>query len=130
GKAFDVPAEFFTGLQAAHDLANAREPDPAVERRARLQQSFPVREMIKRGWFEDSDTQMLDAQIARFFKVASLNAVPHMSHAAKKTHYDDTPPAQLAWLFRVRQLAEAITAAPYSEKKLRDAVEQMSLLRA
>jgi len=86
--------------------------------------------MIKRGWFEDSDTQMLDAQIARFFKVASLNAVPHMSHAAKKTHYDDTPPAQLAWLFRVRQLAEAITAAPYSEKKLRDAVEQMSLLRA
>jgi HTH-type transcriptional regulator/antitoxin HigA len=130
GKAFDVPAELFTNLQAAHDLARAREPDPAVERRARLQRSYPVREMIKRGWFEDSDSEMLDAQIARFFKVANLNAVPHMSHAAKKSHYDDTPPAQLAWLFRARQLAESIVVAPYSEKKLREAVGEMSALRA
>jgi HTH-type transcriptional regulator/antitoxin HigA len=131
GKAFDVPAEFFTNLQAAYDLSKAGDPDPAVERRARLQERFPIREMIKRGWFEASDSELLDVQIARFFNVSSLDDVPHMmSHAAKKTYYDETPPAQLAWLFRVRQLARSVSVAPYSEKKLREAVEKMATLRA
>src|SRR4051794_1751968 len=55
GKAFDVPAEFFANLQNAYDLARAREPDPAVARKARLQNCYPIREMIKRGWLVDSD---------------------------------------------------------------------------
>lgn len=129
GKAFDVPAEFFTNLQAAYDLAQAGEPDPSVERRARLQEHFPIRDMMKRGWLEDADSEMLDVQIARFFKVKTLDQVPHMSYAAKKTHYDDTPPAQLAWLFRVRQIAESMTVPAYSESKLRSAIEQMKELR-
>lgn len=129
GKAFDVPAEFFTNLQAAYDLAKASEPDPAVERRARLQERFPIRDMIKRGWLEEADSEMLDVQIARFFKVKTLENVPHMSYAAKKTHYDETPAAQLAWLFRVRQIAEAMTVPAYSEAKLRAAIERMKELR-
>src|SRR5579883_600220 len=48
GKAFDVPAEFFANLQKAYDLSRARDPDPNVERKARLQSVYPVREMIKR----------------------------------------------------------------------------------
>ena len=50
GEAFDVPPEFFANLQNAYALAKAREPDPGVKRRARLQDCYPVREMIKRGW--------------------------------------------------------------------------------
>src|SRR5258708_946105 len=65
GDAFDVPAEFFANLQKAFDLAQARDPDPDIARRARLQSSYPVREMIKRGWLEDTDGTMLEIQMAR-----------------------------------------------------------------
>lgn len=130
GKAFDVPAEFFTNLQAAYDLSKAREPDPSVERRAKLQEHFPIRDMIKRGWLEESDSEMLDLQISRFFNAKTLADVPHMRHAAKKAKYDETPPAQLAWLFRVRQIAESIAAPAYAEKRLRACVLELSKLRA
>jgi HTH-type transcriptional regulator/antitoxin HigA len=65
---------------------------------------------------------MLEVQMARFFGVANANDIPHLDHAAKKTHYDETPPAQLAWLFRVRQIARTMVVPKYSEKALRDAL--------
>src|SRR5205823_1144921 len=49
GDAFDVPAELFLNLQKSYELAQARDPDPGVAKRARLQSRYPVREMIKRG---------------------------------------------------------------------------------
>ena len=69
-------------------------------------------------------------QMSRFFKVANSNEIPHvrMAYAAKKTHYDNVPPPQLAWLFRVRQIAEAMPSLPYSERKLRDAVARMKAM--
>jgi len=122
GDAFDVNPELFANLQRAYDMARAREPDPSVGRRARLQLAFPVREMIKRGWLQDTDAAMLEVQMAQFFEVANANDIPHLQHAARKTHYDETPPAQLAWLFRVRQIARSMTVIKYSEKALRDAL--------
>jgi HTH-type transcriptional regulator / antitoxin HigA len=126
--AFEVSPEFFANLQKAYDLSRAREPDPSVKRRARLQSSYPVREMIRRGWLEDTDAAMLELQMARFFEVANCNDIPHMPHAAKTTHYDDVPPSQLAWLFRVRQIARSIAAPPYSEKALREALGRLRRL--
>lgn len=128
-QAFDVPAEFFINLQTAYDLATAQEPDPSVQRRARLQEHYPIREMIKRGWLQESDSTMLDVQIARFFNVSGLDHVPHLRHAAKKTYYDETPPAQLAWLFRVRQIADSMAVPTYSEKRLREALAPLAGLR-
>lgn len=123
--AFDVHPELFANLQRAYDMARAREPDPGVARRARLQTAYPVREMIKRGWLEDTDAAMLEVQMARFFHVSSANKIPHLEHAAKKTHYERTPPAQLAWLFRVRQIAQAMVVPRYSEKALHDALMRL-----
>jgi HTH-type transcriptional regulator/antitoxin HigA len=59
GIAFDVPAAFFANLQTAFDLSQARDPDPGVARRARLQSAYPIREMIKRGWIEGTDDPAL-----------------------------------------------------------------------
>jgi HTH-type transcriptional regulator/antitoxin HigA len=128
GDAFEVSPEFFANLQKAYDLSRAREPDPSVKRRARLQSSYPVREMIKRGWLEDTDAVMLELQMARFFEVANCNDIPHIAHAAKKTHYDDVQPSQLAWLFRVRQIAKSVAAPAYSESALRDALGRFRYL--
>ena len=126
GDAFDVNPELFINLQRAYDMSHARSPDPGVARRAKLQSAYPVREMIKRGWLQDTDAAMLEAQMANFFEVKNAGDIPHMAFAAKKSHYDETPPTQLAWLFRVRQIAKAIAVPRYSEKALRDAV---SILR-
>lgn len=131
GDAFDVSPELFINLQSAYDMARAREPDPGVARRAKIQSSYPLREMIKRGWFEDTDAAMLEAQMVRFFRVSQLNDVPHFDHAAKKSnYYDEIPPSQLAWLFRVRQIAEATPVVKYSRDKLLDAVGRLKLLLA
>src|SRR5665213_292020 len=128
GDAFEVSPEFFANLQKAYDLARAREPDPSVKRRARLQSSYPVREMIKRGWLEDTDAVMLEVQMARFFGATSCDEIPYLAHAAKKSHYDDLPATQLAWLFRVRQIAKSVTVPAYSEKTLREALARMRYL--
>jgi HTH-type transcriptional regulator/antitoxin HigA len=126
GEAFDVSAEYFSNLQKAFEMANAREPDPAVARRALLQGSFPVREMIRRGWFVDTDVGMLEAQLMRFFRVNDLAHVPGMAHAAKKGgDYGDVSPAQLAWLYRVKQLSDEMVVPRYSESALRGAISAL-----
>ena len=48
--------------------------------------------------------------------------MPHieMAHAPKKTeYYNEIPPAQLSWLFRVRQIARTMVVKPYSAQLLR-----------
>jgi HTH-type transcriptional regulator / antitoxin HigA len=123
GEAFDVNPEFFANLQKIYDMSRAREPDPGVARRARLQSAYPVREMIRRGWLEDTDAAMLEAQMARFFEVPTAAEIPHIAHAAKKANYGAVPPAQLAWLFRVRHLAKSLATVPYSERALRGSLD-------
>ncbi|WP_417519838.1 HigA family addiction module antitoxin [Minwuia sp.] len=126
-KAFGISAEYFLNLQKAYELSVAREADPAIERRAKLQSVFPIREMIKREWFEDTqDISLLEAQVMRFFRTNALDQVPCLVHNAKKGgEYSETTPLQWAWLFRVMQIAEEIIVPAYSEKKLLAALAEM-----
>lgn len=129
GGAFDVSPEFFANLQKAYDLSQARDPDPNVVRKARLQSQYPIREMIKRGWLTDGNVALLEAQVVKFFDVPSLDDVPYLAHAAKKSTYDDVTPAQLAWLHRARQIAKEMPLKHhYSEKALREALNKLRQL--
>lgn len=128
GAAFDVHPDLFSNLQRSFDMSRAPEPDPGVSQRARLSSAYPVREMILRGWLKDTAADELEKQMAAFFEVSAANDIPHLSHAAKKTRYDEVLPEQLAWLFRVRQIARGIAIKPYSEKKLREALPQLHSL--
>ncbi len=126
GDAFGVPAQFFANLQSQYDLANAKEPDPAVRTRARLQQDWPVRDMIRRGWIQQDEASLLQLEVLRFFEIANEDRVePTVAFAAKKTHYDSASPQQLAWVYRVRQLARQQVVAPYSEAKLRSVLSRL-----
>ena len=127
--AFDVPPEFFTNLQKAYELSQARDADPNVVRKARLQSQYPIREMIKRGWLTDANVALLEAQMVHFFDVPSLDDVPYLAHAAKKANYDKVTPSQLAWLYRARQIAKEMPLKHhYSEKALREALGKLRLL--
>lgn len=123
------PAEI-ARVQAAWDVRMADDPDPAITVRARILSRYPLREMVKRGWVDPDHGQgTLEEQICRFFDVSDLDEIPHLSHSAKKTRYDEIPPEQLAWLFRVKAIAEEMTAAPFDKGKLAESLETFAVLR-
>lgn len=127
--ALDVSPELLLNLQKSHDLSRAREPSDAIARRARLQQAYPIREMIKRGWLSDpSSIDELEIMVAAFFGAANVNDVPNIEHAARKTSYAEVTPIQMVWLHRVRQLAAALPTRRYSEAALRVAIDDLENL--
>ena len=130
GVALDQPAEMFARVQAEWDVRNAEDPAPIIASRSRILSQYPLREMIKRGWIDpDHGEGSLEEQICRFFSVPTLDEIPHLAHSAKKTSYENIPPAQLAWLFRVRQIASEMYPDAYSPKLLQEAIEELRLLR-
>lgn len=124
GDAFDVNPEFFSNLQKAYEMSRASAPDPGIATRAKFQSVYPIREMIKRGWLEDTDIPMLEGQLMRFFQTNDVAAIPYLAHAAKKSNYEETTPEQLAWLYRVRQICSEMIVPRYSKKALQKAVEE------
>lgn len=127
GDAFDVNPELFANLQRDYDMAQAKAPKPDIALLGKMHVSYPVREMVNRGWLVKSSGVMVEQQLVKFFEVARPEDIPYMPHAAKKSRYEENnvPPAQLAWLFRVRHIAKSISVPKYSEKALRGAINQM-----
>ena len=136
GDVFGVPAEKFLELQQKYELAKARitaRPDPSRAVRAQLFGGLPIAEMIKRGWLPGVD-QVLDvpgveAALAKFFGVASSDEIEILPHAAKKTlMFTEPTSAQLAWLYRVKQIASDMIVKPYSPDSAKIALDQLSRL--
>lgn len=128
GDAFDMPADFFANLQKMYDLNRAKKPDPGVRTRASWLSIFPVREMIKRRWIEETEPGLLDLQMMRFFGKNRVEDIPFVgsgelvAHASKKSSYENTTPLQYAWLHRVIKIAEKVNAPLYSERALRESL--------
>lgn len=134
---FEVEAEAFLTLQRDYDLGKARlatRPDPARADRARLFGDLPIAEMITRGWLNVSDireVQGVEAELARFFGVSSAKDIEILPHAAKRTEVgEDVTPTQLAWLYRVRQIAQTMVVGPYTTRALQSAIEKLTALLA
>lgn len=132
---FGVPADRFLALQRDYDLAVARLsaiPDPVRAQRAHLYSGLPIAEMISRGWINASDphnTHEVGIALARFFGVSSLEEIEILPHAAKKTAVStDATPAQMAWLYRVKSIAEELVIPRYSRDALRAALPKLKQL--
>ncbi len=137
GEVFGVPPEQFLALQQKYDLAHARIvalPDRTRIARAKLFSELPITEMIRRGWMLTDDTRdipSVERSLARFFNVPSINEIEVLPHAAKKTNAGTAlTAAQMAWLYRVRQIAEGMIVPPYSTKAMLDAMKQLRGLLA
>lgn len=125
GDVFAVGPEAFLRLQHDFDLAKARiteKPDPARSNRARLLGDLPLSEMISRGWIDVPDVRDLarvESELARFFGVGSVEEIEILPHAAKRTSVTaEVTPAQLIWLYRVRQIAKSIVVPRYSTAEI------------
>lgn len=127
---FGIEAELFLELQKKYDLARARivsRPDPGRATRAHLFGGLPVPEMIKRGWINaDSvkNVSQVESELVKFFGVSSVEDIEILPHAAKKTEtFEPATPAQLAWLYRVKEIASEMLVAKYSPSAVLNAVE-------
>ncbi len=130
---FSVSADIFLEIQKRYDLKKAAlvaRPDPAIQNRARLFGDLPVSEMIKRGWLTGvrsvRDTADVERAMCRFFGVARVDQIEVMPHAAKKTNvFEPASPAQLAWLYRVRQIASEMMVSRFAPSDFESAVNGM-----
>jgi HTH-type transcriptional regulator / antitoxin HigA len=128
-EAFGTDALYWMNLDSAYRLSNTKPADEAVARRAHLYSKFPVREIVKRAWIDDSDNlDVLAHRVCRFYRIENLDHRPQFAHAAKATDYDERTALQWAWLYRAKQLAEGLAAAAYSAAKLRSALQKLRQL--
>ncbi len=129
--ALGTSAQYWLNLESSYQLGRAKAPDPAVTRRARLYELAPIKEMIKRGWVEQSSSvEVLEKQVCSFFRIATINEEPvFLPHAARKSlSYVSISPAQRTWLFRAFHLAKSVEAKPFSDPLFEKGLEQIRLL--
>lgn len=113
--AFGTSERYWLNLESEYQAYKARlkrtieDPNRSshVSLKAKLYEKFPVREMIKRGWIENSSNlEVLVTRFCNFFDISKLDDEPTFGHAARKSgEYGNTSQLQSAWLFRARQLA-------------------------
>jgi HTH-type transcriptional regulator / antitoxin HigA len=135
GEMFGVDPKGFLALQAKYDLGKAmleRRPDPARADRATLFGDLPVAEMIKRGWLLADgvrDVARVEAELARFFAAPSPREIEVLPHAARKTNVlGEATPAQMAWIYRVKQIAGEMIVARYSPETVRQSLPKLKEL--
>lgn len=109
--AFGTSAEMWLNMEVKYRLRLAQEGgvDDAVQRRSRIFSLVPVKELVRRGWIEESDdVDEMEARVEDFLGVASLDELPPVKIAARRTATREPDPrAVLAWTRRVEQLASA-----------------------
>ncbi len=130
GVAFARAAIEFADLQTRWDLVHAPEPDEEVRSRALAQSRFPIRAMIKRGWISDAPGASTHNELCRFLGVNTLERIGEIGHAAKKSTEGALTGEQVAWLYRVRQIAKEMVPEEYSPDKLHEVIAALSGLRS
>jgi HTH-type transcriptional regulator/antitoxin HigA len=118
--ALGTSPELWMNLETAFRLSRSNAHDSRVVRRAKLYSKSPINEMTKRGWIRRSDDVVeLEQEVLKFFEIDSLDDEPSLFAAARKsTAYDETTPAQLAWFYRTKKIAQTINVAGKYRKEL------------
>jgi HTH-type transcriptional regulator / antitoxin HigA len=93
---------------------------------------FPVKEMLKRGWVEATESlDVLEARFAAFCGMENLDTTPQFrGYAARRTTYREVEQSPLltAWLYRSKQLAQGLTVGKFSAKSADMAIAQLKNL--
>lgn len=130
GDAFGTGAQFWMNLESVYRLSRVRMADSPVQRRAAIYGKAPVRHMIKRFWIESSENiDVLESRLHGFFETDNLEKVPSLWAMARKSSPTmQFTPAQIAWLYRAKHLAQAVNAAPFTEIRFNQGLERLRAL--
>jgi HTH-type transcriptional regulator / antitoxin HigA len=132
GEAFNTGAQFWMNLESSYRLAQLKQDSSnAVSRRAKLYEKAPVKEMMRRHWIQPTENiDVLEKSVLDFLRIKSLDDEPQLLRfaARKSTSYTEHSAAEHAWLFRVRQLADAVDVKPFSESAFASALERFKTM--
>ncbi len=120
GEALGTGPQFWMNLESSYRLSLVEREDTSVAQRAKLYAMAPIKDMVKRGWIDPpEDTHHLELQLLHFFEIDSIDEVPNLRAAARKsTSYAETSASQVAWLYRAKQLASALEVPAFEEGSL------------
>src|SRR5262245_11620018 len=86
GEAFGTGAQFWMNLESAYQLAQVKDQDDVIARRASLYSKAPEKELLRRGWIEQlNSVDVLEKQIVDFFDLTQLDDDIRFCAAAKHT---------------------------------------------
>ncbi|MBM3476717.1 MAG: HigA family addiction module antidote protein [Armatimonadetes bacterium] len=129
--ALGPPAQHWLNLESTYRLWRLRsgqDSEDAIRRRARLYAYAPIKEMAKRNWIEPSESvEVMESRLKRYFGVSDLDEEPRLACAARRGTREISP-AQVAWLFRAKHLAEAVWAEPFSSQSLAQGTAELRSL--
>jgi HTH-type transcriptional regulator / antitoxin HigA len=127
--AFGTTAQFWMNLETSYQLWMETKADEKISRKARLYESVPVNELIKRGWIEMSkDIDVLEERILRFLDRTSFDEPSRLVYSAKRATQKATP-AQVAWVHRAKHLASGVRAAKFLRESFTAALRKLKELR-
>ncbi len=132
GAAFGTGPEKWMNLESAYRLALAKSNTDSVEKRAKLYECAPIKDMERRGWIDPAaSAEEQERILCRFFEVGSLDEEPRISVATRKSARS-TPlkPSQKAWCFRAKQLARILQVPALKRKALKQTAGRLRELAA
>lgn len=95
-------------------------------REKRLQEAFPLKEAIERGWLPHAGVETPEAAIREFFGITSEDAPPPISYAARRLSGPADPELkQQAWLMRIRHIARRQKVEEFDLEKLADIAQRL-----
>ena len=130
GEALGTSPDLWMNLESQYQLSKVRNVPGSVSKKADLHTRFPVRELTKRNWIGSStNIDVIERQLLTFFEIKTTSDQPQFSHAAKKADQQKTSISQLAWLFRVREIAKTIVVKSFDLAKLKNSLPELAALR-
>jgi HTH-type transcriptional regulator / antitoxin HigA len=99
---------------------------------AKLYDLAPVREMMKRGWIRPNlNPTELQRELEAFYEADSLEHGMRFPIAAKRTvTLDDLNPAEVAWVFRARQLSKTLLVPEFKPERMTKLFAELKKLAA
>jgi HTH-type transcriptional regulator/antitoxin HigA len=116
GIVLGTPAEDWLQREASYRLSLIDRADPNVQRRARLYELGPIKEMEKRGWIKQSNNlNDIEREVRSFFNLNSLDDEPKINVCARQPfESNELTASQRAWVFRAAQLASVLNVRPFT----------------
>jgi len=121
--------ELWMNLESQYQLSRVQSQHDLIKRKAILHGTYPIREMMKRGWIEESaQVDILEKQCLDYFEIGEISEQPSFEYAAKSTSYSSMSILQLAWLFQAKKIASVQVIPRFSKKRLTNDLTELKHL--
>ncbi len=130
GIVLGTPAEDWLRRETSYRLSLIDRADPDVQRRARLYELAPLKDMEKRGWIkQSSQLDEIEREVCAFFHLSSLDDEPKIAVCTRQPFMaSELTPAQRAWVFRAAQLASVLNVRRFTQSTFEKGLQEIRAL--